>query len=112
MSLYYRDIEAGSGRASFADEADHRRNDPHRGRRRFILNELAPRQERELNRLLFTLARLDESDMKKEAKRHLLALLRKVPLEEDPALGQAIRSWIAAGDPAALYDRLRTAIGS
>lgn len=63
-----------------------------------------------MTRLLLELAVLEESEMKKEEKRHLLALLRKVPLQEDLALRSAIQSWIAKGDAPALYAKLRQAI--
>lgn len=110
MFLYYRDNGPRGGLVSLVHEADERRADRHYKRRRFIQDELAPGQERELSRLLITLALLDEAAMKKEEKRHLLALLRKAPLEEDPALRKAIRSWIAAGDPPALYAKLRQSL--
>ena len=110
MFLYYRERGPRNGLVSLVLEADERRADSHRGARRLIKDELAPLQERRLTQLLLELAVLDEEGMIAAEKRHLLALLKKVPFQEE-ALAGSIRSWIAHDDAPTLYGRLRTAIG-
>ena len=112
MFLYYRERGPRNGLVSLVREAEERRNDSHRGVRQFIRDELAPTQEQKLSQLLLELAVLDDEQMKPAEKRHLLALLKKIPLQEDAQLRAAIGSWIAQGEPVTLYGRLRTAIGS
>jgi hypothetical protein len=111
MFLYYRECGPRNGLVSLVREADERRADRHRPIRQFIKDELAPGQEQRLSQLLLELAVLEESDMKAAEKRHLLALLKKVPLQEDAQLRRSIQSWIRQDDAPALYQRLRTALG-
>jgi hypothetical protein len=112
MFLYYRERGPRNGLVSLVREAEERRADRHRNVRQFIRDELAPGQEERLCQLLLELAVLDEEQMIRAEKRHLLALLKKVPLQEDDQLRAATRSWIAQDGPVALYGRLRTAPGS
>ncbi|MGH9584428.1 MAG: hypothetical protein ACRD4O_16000 [Bryobacteraceae bacterium] len=112
MFLYYRECGPRNGLVSLVREADERRGDSHRKVRQFIMDELAPAQERRLSQLLLELAVLDDREMIPAEKRHLLALLKKVPLQEDVQLRTSMQSWIAKDDPPTLYGRLRAAIAA
>ncbi|HEY1216502.1 MAG TPA: hypothetical protein VGE93_22995 [Bryobacteraceae bacterium] len=112
MFLYYRERGPRNGLVSLVREAEERRADRHRNVRQFIRDELAPGQEERLSQLLLELAVLDEEEMTGAEKRHLLALLKKVPLAEAAQLRAAIQSWIAQDGPVALHGRLRAALGS
>ena len=111
MFLYYRERGPRNGLVSLVREAEERRADRHRNVRQFIRDELAPGQEERLSQLLLELAVLDEEEMIRAEKRHLLALLKRVPLVEDAGLRAAIQSWIAQDGPVTLYGRLQTALG-
>ncbi len=111
MFLYYRERGPRNGLVSLVREADERRADRHRPVRQFIKDELAPGQEQRLTQLLLELAVLEESEMKAAEKRHLLALLKKAPLQEDAQLRRSIQSWILEENALGLYQRLRTALG-
>lgn len=112
MFLHYRVRGPRNGLVSLVREAEERRKDHHLSVRRFIRDELAPGQEERLCQILLELAVLDEEQMIRAEKRHLLALLKKVPLQEDEQWRAAVRGWIGQDGPVALYGRLRTALGS
>ena len=107
--LYYRAHGPHEGLVSLVREADERRADPHRSARHYIEEELAPGSEPRLTQLLLELAVLQEGEMKAAEKRHLLALLKKIPLQED-SLRETVRGWIESDNPLELYAKLKTVI--
>jgi hypothetical protein len=109
MFLYYRERVSLDGIVSLVYEADSRRADTHRRMREMIKHDLAPQQEQRLSQILLELAVLDESEMKLADKRHLLALLRKIPFQ-NRRLQESIQGWIRDCDVAALYSKLKAQI--
>jgi hypothetical protein len=109
MFLYYRESGGSNGLVSLVREADERRADSHRSTRQFIKDELAPPFEKKLAQILLELAVMDETEMPAAEKRHLLALLKRIPLQGDDRQKQ-IRGWINEGNVQVLYGRLKPTI--
>ena len=110
MYLYYRKRGSQNGLVSLVREADARRLDDHRTIRQAIMDELAPLVgEERLSQLLLELAVMEESEMKEAEKRQLLALLKKVPQQED-SVRKSIQRWVSEDDKPTLFGRLRSAI--
>jgi hypothetical protein len=101
-------------------KADEQRADAYRTRRKIIQDELAPALgESILSRHLMSLAVANEQEMSADQKRHLLALMNRLPAA-DATLEAAIESWFATfprnvgnneivEDLSTIYQRLATA---
>lgn len=107
--LYYRSQGPHDGLVSLVQVADERRADGFRNRREHIKNELAPGQEPRLTQVLLELAVMNEAEMSVADKRLLLALLRRVP-NQDQNLIQTVRGWVQTDSPLVLYGKLKASL--